>query len=183
MPKKKTDTAQTETENKENNETQTPNPEQQAQDEETKTETAVKQEETDWQDKYLRLMAEFDNYKKRTQREKERLYNDSAADTIAKILPVIDTLARALATEVKSDEAKSLYDGIVAINKQFEDIMAHAGVKKIEAVGTQFDPALHNAVMHVEDENAGTNMVVEELAAGYVLGDRVIRHSMVKVAN
>jgi len=143
----------------------------------------VKKDETDWQDKYLRLMAEFDNYKKRTQREKERLYNDSVADAFEKMLPVLDTLQRALGTEVTSDEAKSVYDGIVAIGKQFEDIMAQCGVKKIDAVGMEFDPMLHNAVMHIDDENVGTNIVVEEFAAGYTLGERVIRHSMVKVAN
>ncbi len=153
--------------------------------EETTEEVAeeVKKEETDWQDKYLRLMAEFDNYKKRTQREKERLYNDSMADAFEKMLPVLDTLQRALATKVESDEAKSVYDGIVAIGKQFEDIMAQCGVKRIDAVGMEFDPMLHNAVMHIDDEGVGTNIVVEEFAAGYTLGERVIRHSMVKVAN
>ncbi|MDD4689233.1 MAG: nucleotide exchange factor GrpE [Eubacteriales bacterium] len=145
--------------------------------------TEAKKDETDWQDKYLRLMAEFDNYKKRTQREKEKLYNDAMADAFEKMLPVLDTFQRALATEVTTDEAKGVYDGVVAINKQFEEIMTQAGVKKIEAVGNEFDPLLHNAVMHIEDENVGTNIVVEEFAAGYTLGDRVIRHSMVKVAN
>lgn len=145
--------------------------------------TEAKKDEADWQDKYLRLMAEFDNYKKRTQREKEKLYNDSMADAFEKMLPVLDTFQRALATEVTTDEAKSVYDGVVAINKQFEEIMSQAGVKKIEAEGNEFDPLLHNAVMHIEDENVGTNIVVEEFAAGYTLGDRVIRHSMVKVAN
>ncbi len=187
MPKKKnTEGSQPETEKKET--TVAENEEvtaEQAKAEEEKAQDAaeVKKDETDWQDKYLRLMAEFDNYKKRTQREKERIYNDSTADAFEKMLPVIDTLKRALATEVQTDEAKSLYDGIAAINKQFEDIMSHAGVKKIETVGNEFDPVFHNAVMHIEDDSVGTNIIVEELAAGYILGDRVIRHSMVKVAN
>ena len=175
MPKKKN----TEGQEPEVQETETTAPEEST--EEVVEE--VKKDETDWQDKYLRLMAEFDNYKKRTQREKERLYNDSIADAFEKMLPVLDTLQRALATEVTSDEAKSVYDGIVAINKQFEDIMAQAGVKKIDAVGMEFDPMFHNAVMHIDDDNVGTNIVVEEFAAGYTLGERVIRHSMVKVAN
>ena len=174
MPKKKN----TEGQEPEVKETETP-----AAEEQTEEVEEVKKDETDWQDKYIRLMAEFDNYKKRTQREKERLYNDSIADAFEKMLPVLDTLQRALATEVTTDEAKSVYDGIVAIGKQFEDIMAQAGVKKIEAVGMEFDPMLHNAVMHIDDENVGTNIVVEEFAAGYTLGERVIRHSMVKVAN
>lgn len=136
-----------------------------------------------WKDKYLRLLAEFDNYKKRTAREREQLYEDSAMDTISKILPALDSLQRAAAIEVSSEEAKGVLDGVLALKRQLEEILNQIGVNAIEALGKEFDPQLHNAVMHIEDESFGTNVIVEEFSTGYLYKDKVIRHSMVKVAN
>lgn len=133
-------------------------------------------------DKYLRLAAEFDNYKKRTQKEKEELSLFVVADTVEKILPVLDNLERALAS-CEKDKDTPMYDGVKMVIKQFGDIFSAMGITPIEAAGKPFDPNLHNAVMHVEDENAGESVVVEELMRGYLYRGKVIRHSMVKVAN
>lgn len=131
-------------------------------------------------DKYLRLAAEFDNFKKRSQKEREALYQDVRCDTVSKLLPVYDNLERALKQET-SDEA--FKKGVELTMNQLTEIFEGMGVKAIEAVGKTFDPALHNAVMHVDDENAGENEIVEEFQKGFALGDKVIRFSMVKVAN
>ena len=136
------------------------------------------------QDKYMRLAAEYDNYKKRTQREKEATYTDALVNTVAEILPVADNLERAALTQAESDEAKKIQEGVVMIAKQFEDILTKLGVKPIDAQGKEFDPNFHNAVMHIEDDNFGENEVAEELMKGYIYNDtKVVRHSMVKVAN
>lgn len=138
--------------------------------------------EKELNDKYMRLLAEFDNFKKRTQKEKIQIYTDAAADVVEAVLPVFDNLQRAISSEVKSD-AKTVLDGVKLIEKQFEDALNNIGVTQIKAVGEQFDPEMHNAVMHIDDENFGDNTVVEEFAKGYKYKEKVIRHSMVKVAN
>lgn len=133
-------------------------------------------------DKHLRLMAEYDNFKKRTQKEKEELFAFVTGDTIEKILPVIDNLERAI--EGLAEEEKSTFtEGIEMVLKQFLEILTNVGVSEIEAVGKEFDPNLHNAVMHIEDESVSANTIVEQFMKGYKYKDKVIRYSMVKVAN
>ncbi len=134
-------------------------------------------------ERYLRLAAEYDNYKKRTQREKEAKYADAVIDTVCAILPVADNLERAVALEVESEEAKKVLDGVKMVQNQLSEILTNLGIKPIQAEGEQFDPNFHNAVMHVEDEGMDENVVAEELMRGYLYQDRVVRHSMVKVAN
>ena len=131
-------------------------------------------------DAYLRLLAEYDNYRKRSQREKDSLYADIKADTLLKFLPVYDNLVRAL-NQPTEDEAYR--KGIEMIMTQFCTTMEKLGVEKIESLGRTFDPALHNAVMHVDDETKGENEIVEVFQEGFRLGDKVIRFAMVKVAN
>lgn len=131
-------------------------------------------------DKYLRLMAEYDNFRKRTQKEREALYNDVLCTTVLKILPVYDNLARALKQETADAAFKR---GVEMTMQQLEEIFKKLGVTEIPAVGEKFDPALHNAVMHIEDENYGDNEIVDEFEKGFRLGDKVIRFSMVRVAN
>lgn len=132
-------------------------------------------------EQYQRLLAEYDNFKKRTAREKEAIYSDSVKDTVAELLPVIDNLVRAVDAfaDKESDECK----GVAMVLKQTEEIFAKLGVSEIKAVGEQFNPELHNAVMHVEDDKVDDNTVVEEFQKGYIYKDKVIRYSMVKVAN
>lgn len=135
-------------------------------------------------DKYMRLYAEYDNYQKRTQREKDARYADAVIDAVAELLPIGDNLERALQTEVDSEDAKKLKEGVEMVMKQFNDSLTKLKVKPIQAVGEQFDPNLHNAVMHIEDETVDDNTVVEEFMKGYIYDScRVVRHSMVKVAN
>lgn len=135
-------------------------------------------------DKYMRLYAEFDNFQKRSQREKDARYADAIIDAVAALLPIGDNLLRALQTEVESEDAIKLKEGVEMVMKQFEESLTKLGVKPIAAQGEQFDPNLHNAVMHVEDETTDDNTVVEEFMKGYIYNDsRVVRHSMVKVAN
>ena len=131
-------------------------------------------------DKYLRLMAEYDNFRKRSQKEREALYNDVLCTTVLKILPVYDNLSRALKQETTDDAFKK---GVEMTMQQLEEIFKKLGVTEIPAVGEKFDPALHNAVMHIEDENYGDNEIVDEFEKGFRLGDKVIRFSMVRVAN
>ncbi len=131
-------------------------------------------------DKFLRLAAEYDNYRKRSIKEREALYNDIRADTITKILPVYDNLTRALKQECSDD---AFYKGVEMTMTQLKEILDKLGVKEIEAAGEKFDPDLHNAVMHVDDPDYGEAVVVEEFEKGFMLGDKVIRFSMVKVAN
>ena len=131
-------------------------------------------------DRYLRLAAEYDNYRKRSARERESIYSDVRADTVTKFLPVYDNLARAL-EQSTADEAYR--KGVELIMTQFKDILSRLGVTEIEAMGQQFDPGLHNAVMRGEDETKGANEIVQELQKGFKLGDKVIRYAMVKVVN
>ena len=136
------------------------------------------------EDKYLRLYAEFENYKKRTQKEKDARYADAVIDAVAEILPVLDNLDRALSVEVTSEDAKSFKEGVEMTKKQMIDSLTKLGVTEIKALGEEFDPNLHNAVMHTEDENVTENTVVEEFMKGYTYKEeRVVRYSMVKVAN
>ena len=131
-------------------------------------------------DRLKRNMAEFDNFRKRTEKEKASMYVIGARDIVEKILPVVDTFERGLA---QAPEGDAFADGMKMIYKQLMTALDEMGVKEIEAKGKEFDPNLHNAVMHVEDENAGANEVVEVFQKGYTYKDFVVRHSMVKVAN
>ena len=131
-------------------------------------------------DRYLRLAAEYDNYRKRSARERESIYSDVRADTVTKFLPVYDNLVRAL-EQSTADEAYR--KGVEMIMAQFKDILSRLGVTEIESVGKTFDPALHNAVMRDCDETKGENEIVQELQKGFKLGDKVIRYAMVKVVN
>ena len=131
-------------------------------------------------DAYLRLLAEYDNYRKRSQREKDALYADIRADTLKKFLPVYDNLVRAL-NQSTADEAYR--KGVEMIMAQFNKTLESLGVEKIESLGKAFDPAIHNAVMHVDDGEKGENEIVEVFQEGFRLGDKVIRFAMVKVAN
>ena len=131
-------------------------------------------------DRYLRLLAEYDNYRKRSQKEKDGLYADIKSDTVAKFLPVYDNLVRALA---QSTEDEAYRRGVEMIMTQFNTTLEKLGATKIECLGQKFDPSLHNAVMHVEDEEKGENEIVEVFQEGFMMGEKVIRFAMVKVAN
>lgn len=131
-------------------------------------------------DRLTRTMAEFDNFRKRTEKEKSTMFLYGAKDVIEKILPVVDNFERGLAT---ADPEDAFAEGMGKIYKQLTAVLTDLGVTPIEAVGQEFDPNLHNAVMHVEDEDAGENMVVEEFQKGYMYKETIVRHSMVKVAN
>ena len=131
-------------------------------------------------DRLIRQMAEFDNFRKRTEKEKSSMYVIGAKDIIEKILPVVDNFERGLAQAPEDDP---FAEGMQKIYKQFTTTMEGMGVEPIEAVGKEFNPDFHNAVMHVEDESVGENIVVEELQKGYTYKGFVVRHSMVKVAN
>ena len=138
-------------------------------------------------DEYLSMLqrtaAEFDNYKKRTAREKEALYCEAVSDAAGCILPVMDNMERALQACSREEDFKSLKEGIELVNRQFKEAMKNVGIEEIKSLNENFDPQYHNAVMHVEDEAYGKNVVVEEFQKGYIYKDKVIRHSMVKVAN
>lgn len=139
------------------------------------------EELADEKDKGLRLMAEYDNYRKRSQKERENIYADVRADTLQKFLPVYDNLERALKQET-ADEAYR--KGVEMTMNQFIEIMQKLGITEIDAKpGDKFNPELHNAMMHVEDEALGADVIVEEFQKGFKLGDKVIRFSIVKVAN
>lgn len=134
------------------------------------------------QDQVLRQMAEFDNFRKRTEKEKSSMYDAGASDVIAKVLPVIDNFERGLA-DVKEDTEDAFQKGMLAIYKQLLHGLDELGVKEIEAEGKKFDPNFHNAVMHVDDADKGEQEVVEVLQKGYTYHDKVVRYAMVKVAN
>ncbi|MBQ8541541.1 MAG: nucleotide exchange factor GrpE [Clostridia bacterium] len=143
------------------------------------TENPLEKELEALNDKYLRLVAEYDNYRKRTAKEKEAIYPEAKVSVISSFLPVLDNLERALATA--GDDP--VYEGVKMISKQFAETLKAAGVEEIPALGEKFDPNFHNAVMHVDDEDFGENEIVEEFQKGYKMGERIIRYSMVKVAN
>lgn len=142
-------------------------------------ELAAKQLES-VKDQFVRLTAEYDNYRKRTTKEKENVYADAKADTVKEFLGVLDNLERGLAQFAEGDPHRQ---GMELICRQFLAVLEKLGVTRIEAQGQPFDPQKHDAVMHVEDENVGENTVVEVLQQGYQLGDKVLRFAMVKVAN
>ena len=131
-------------------------------------------------DRYLRLAAEYDNFRKRSAKEREAIFSDVRADTVLKFLPVYDNLSRALQQET-ADEAYR--KGVEMTMNQLRDILAKLGVTEIDAMGQKFDPALHTAVMHIDDEKYGESEIVLEFEKGFKLGDKVIRFSMVQVAN
>ena len=143
---------------------------------EEKFQTALREQE----DKYLRLLAEYDNYRKRSQKEKETAWTTAKADTAKEFLPVYDNLERALKQET-ADEAYA--KGVQMIMTQFKTTLEKLGIQEIPALGETFDPNLHNAVMHIDDENLGENVVAEVFQTGFQTGDKIIRHAMVKVAN
>ena len=134
-------------------------------------------------DQYRRTLAEFDNYRKRTEKEKTAMFEVGAKNIIEKLLPVIDSFERGLATVSDEQKAEPFVEGMDKIYKQLVKQLEDAGVKEIEAMDKEFNPNLHNAVMHVEDENVGENIIVEVFQKGYTYRDSVVRHSMVKVAN
>lgn len=152
--------------------------------EDVKNSLDVKSKQCDeYLEKLQRMAAEFDNYKKRTLREKEALYDEAVADAVSAFLPVIDNLERALKASEKGDDTQKLKDGIELVFKQVKDVMKNLGVEEIKSVGDKFNPEIHNAVMHIEDESYGESSVIEEFQKGYIIKEKVIRHSMVKVAN
>lgn len=134
-------------------------------------------------DKLKRNMAEFDNFRKRTEKEKSMMYEIGAKDIVEKILPVIDNFERGLGSASQEELSTPFVEGMDKTYKQFVKALEDAGVTPIEALEKEFNPDFHNAVMHVEDENFGENIVIEEFQKGYTYRDSVIRHSMVKVAN
>ena len=141
---------------------------------------ALEKEKADLNDKFLRICAEYDNFRKRSQKEKDALYGDIKANTVTQFLPVYDNLERALKQNTEDEAYKK---GVEMIMTQFCSTLEKLGVKEIECLGEKFDPAMHNAVMHVDDEEKGENEIVEVFQKGFKLGDKVIRFAMVKVAN
>ena len=133
-------------------------------------------------DRLMRTAAEFDNFKKRSSREKDEVYGNAVCDTIEKILPVLDNLDRAIISTDENSDASSVLEGVKMIKKQFEDALTSIGVSPIEAVGNPFDPEKHNAVMTAESDE-DENTVLEEFLKGYTYKDKIVRHSMVKVSN
>ena len=151
--------------------------------EETKKTLADAKSECDAaNDKYVRLFAEYDNFRKRSAKEREGIYGDAYVDALTQILPILDNLERAVAFRGEGEESE-LAKGLELTLKSFVETLNKMGVYEIEAMGKSFDPNLHNAVMHVDDESFGENEVVEVLMKGYIRGDKVLRYSMVKVAN
>ena len=134
-------------------------------------------------DRLTRQMAEFDNFRKRTEKEKSQMYEIGAKDIIEKILPVVDNFERGLGSMSEEDKSTPFAEGMEKIYKQLMTTLDGIGVKPIEAVGQEFNPDFHNAVMHEENEEAGENIITEEFQKGYMYRDSVVRHSMVKVAN
>lgn len=134
-------------------------------------------------DRLTRQMAEFDNFRKRTEKEKSQMYEIGAKDIINKILPVVDNFERGLAAVPEEEKKNPILAGMDKVYKQLMTTLEEIGVKPIEAVGQEFNPDFHNAVMHVEDEELGDNIIAEEFQKGYTYRDSVVRHSMVKVAN
>lgn len=147
---------------------------------EEKAPASAKDEVADEHDRFLRLIAEYDNFRKRSAKERENIYTDVRVDTVTKFLPVYDNLQRAMNTQTLDEAYKK---GVEMTFNQLKQVMTSLGVEEIPAEGETFDPTVHNAVMHVEDESFGENVIVEEFQKGFKLGGKVIRFSMVKVAN
>ncbi len=134
-------------------------------------------------DKYTRLFAEYDNYRKRSAKERAGVYADASADALTEILPILDNMERALQYKDAQGGEENMAKGIEMILKSFSEVLEKMGVSEIEALGKTFDPNLHNAVMHIDDESFGDGEIVEVFMKGYIKGDRVLRYAMVKVAN
>ncbi len=147
------------------------------------TEQVEKDEVAEYKDKLLRLTAEFDNFRKRTAKEKESLFSDGRADCVLEFLPLVDNLERFMEAMQTEAEDSPLRQGLEKVVKQLFDILKALSVEEIPAVGEKFDPNVHNAVMHVEDESVDEATVVEQFQKGYTMGGKVLRFSMVKVAN
>ena len=141
---------------------------------------SLKDQVAQQEDKYLRLAAEYDNYRRRTAKEKESIWADAKADAAVAFLPVYDNLERALKQETADEAYKK---GVEMTMTQLKEVLAKLGIEEIPALGEPFDPNLHNAVMHVEDEGAGENIIVDVFQTGFRSGDKVVRFAMVKVAN
>ena len=174
------ETVQAEEVTEEAQEAEAASPEAEAEETEAAAEDTKLQEA---QERYQRLFAEFDNFRKRTDKEKAARYDMGAKDVIEKVLPVLDSFELALKNVPEGEQDSPFVEGMEKIHKQFLKTLEDAGVTPIEAVGKEFDPAFHNAVMHVDDEEAGENIVVEEFQKGYMYKEHVVRYSMVKVAN
>lgn len=144
------------------------------------TKSAKEKELEELTDRYKRVLAEFENYKKRSQKEREILYNSILADVVETMLPVLDNLENAAKVETKDEDYKK---GIELVLKQFKDVLKSKGVEEIKTVGETFDPELHEAVSSIQDENLGEKEIAQEYRKGYKIGSKVIRHSMVVVAN
>ena len=145
-----------------------------------KEKEALEKDKAALNDKYLRICAEYDNFRRRSQKEKDGLFGDVKANTVQQFLPVYDNLERALK---QGTEDEAYRKGVEMIMTQFNATLEKLGVKKIESLGQTFDPKLHNAVMHVDDEEQGENVIVDVFQEGFMLGEKVIRFAMVKVAN
>lgn len=158
---------------------------QQEQQEQTQEDITAKLEAqcADYLDKYQRCFAEFDNFRKRTIKEKASMYDDGVRSTVEKLLPVVDNLERAVAVECENNAEDSFYKGVAMTLKQFQEILTAMGVEPIKALGETFNPNLHAAVAHEDNEEYGENIIMLEMQKGYKYKDKVIRHSMVKVAN
>ncbi|MCI8630174.1 MAG: nucleotide exchange factor GrpE [Firmicutes bacterium] len=137
----------------------------------------------DYLDKYQRCLAEFDNFRKRTTKEKASMYDDGVRSTIEKLLPVVDNLERAVAVQNQNNAEDSFYKGVAMTLKQFQEILTSMGVEEIKALGETFNPNKHAAVAHEDNDEYGENVIILEMQKGYQYKDKVIRHSMVKVAN
>ena len=143
----------------------------------------LKERAKDAEEKYKRLLAEFENARQRNEKESKKMYDIGAKDVLEKLLAVVDNFERALASVPEEDKTRPFEEGIDKIYRQMMVTLEGVGVKPMNAEGTQFDPEFHNAVIHVEDESLGENVVAEEMQKGYMYKDQVLRHSMVKVAN
>lgn len=143
----------------------------------------AEQTSKDYLDKLQRTMAEFDNFRKRTNIEKASMYENGTRDAIEKLLPILDNFERAILSTSEEDKQSSMFKGVEMIFNQMVETFTNMGVCEVAGVGETFDPNIHNAVLHVEDENLGENVVAEVMQKGYTYKDKVIRPSMVKVAN
>lgn len=154
-----------------------------ASNEEKETKDKKDQKIDELNDRLMRNMAEFENFRKRSEKEKNQMFEIGAKSIVEKILPIIDNFERGLGTVTEAEKESAFVQGIEQIYKQFITALEEAGVKPIEAVGQEFNPDYHNAVMHGEDENYGENVISDEFQKGYMYKDSVVRHSMVKVMN
>lgn len=145
-----------------------------------KEESKLQEEYNELDDRYKRLFAEFENYKKRSQKEKDNIYGMITGDVVATMLPIMDNLEKA--AEAKTDDEK-YQEGVRLVARQFQDALKRLGLEEIEAIGQRFDPEFHEAVSHIQDETKGEQEITQEYRKGYKIGNKVVRHSMVIVAN